>query len=69
MRSKLFGKPATTQTGSHDKFPAYEIYVKDKTGNVTPIYNQSPVDPIVGPFKLFPNPLWNQKVNSELFIP
>ncbi len=55
-------------TGSHDKFPAYEIYVKEKSGNVTPIYNQSPVDPVRGPFNLFP---FNESqiVNSQILIP
>ena len=63
------GSVQVSLSGEHDKFPAYEIYVKDKTGKVTPIYNQSPTDPIGGPFKLFPNPFGGQKVNSELIIP
>jgi len=58
-------------SGSHDKFPAYEIYIKDKSGKITPIYNQSPVDPIVGPFDLFPFPIGDikTKVNSNQLLP
>jgi RHS repeat-associated protein len=57
-------------TGSHDKFPAYEIYIKDKSGNFTPIYNQSPEDPIFGPRHLFPYPVGGKtNVSSELILP
>ena len=55
-------------SGEHDKFPAYEIYVKDKTGNVTQIYQDSPNNPIVGPFRLFPI-FKSQKIQSETIIP
>jgi len=55
--------------GSHDKFPAYEIYVKDKSGEISTIYNHSPIDPIMRPLDLHPNWNFKQKVNSENVIP
>ncbi len=68
---KKDGSVQVLLSGSHDKFPAYEIYIKDKSGKITPIYNQSPVDPIVGPFDLFPFPIGDvkTKVNSNQLIP
>ena len=58
-------------SGSHDKFPAYEVYVKDKTGKVTSVFNHSPSDPVRGPLDLFPFPIGRNRnqVNSELTIP
>jgi len=54
--------------GSHDAFPGYEIYVKDKTGKLTLIYN--PPDPnnsVIDPFRLYPPT--DVDVNQNTIIP
>ena len=46
------GTPKVSVTGSHDAFPAYEIYVADERGNVISVYQFTPRAGDV--YKLFP---------------